>query len=203
MVELGIIREGTHMQVKTVLNPRIHLVPYHSEGGQPSYLIVAGLVFTPLSEPLIEEEGEDSLGLKLLAKARYSLAKFKGEEIVILSQVLANEVNIGYEDMGNQQVLKFNGTPIRNIHHLAHLVDSCQDKYLVFEFEENFLAVLDREAATIASPCILKDNGIPLERSTDLLEPYVDSSENQSINEDIGDTPVSNLEIGFDGLLWA
>ncbi|KAJ8619569.1 hypothetical protein MRB53_028098 [Persea americana] len=203
MVELGIIREGTHMQVKTVLNPRIHLVPYHSEGGQPSYLIVAGLVFTPLSEPLIEEEGEDSLGLKLLAKARYSLAKFKGEEIVILSQVLANEVNIGYEDMGNQQVLKFNGTPIRNIHHLAYLVDSCQDKYLVFEFEENFLAVLDREAATIASPCILKDNGIPLERSTDLLEPYVDSSENQSINEDIGDTPVSNLEIGFDGLLWA
>eukprot|EP00268_Persea_americana_P030616 TRINITY_DN2965_c0_g1_i10.p1 TRINITY_DN2965_c0_g1~~TRINITY_DN2965_c0_g1_i10.p1 ORF type:complete len:297 (-),score=35.54 TRINITY_DN2965_c0_g1_i10:1074-1964(-) len=127
MVELGIIREGTHMQVKTVLNPRIHLVPYHSEGGQPSYLIVAGLVFTPLSEPLIEEEGEDSLGLKLLAKARYSLAKFKGEEIVILSQVLANEVNIGYEDMGNQQVLKFNGTPIRNIHHLAHLVDC---KYL-------------------------------------------------------------------------
>lgn len=35
--------------------PNIHLkVPYHIEGGQPSYLIVAGLVFTPLSEPLIE-----------------------------------------------------------------------------------------------------------------------------------------------------
>lgn len=29
-------------------------VPYHIEGGQPSYLIIAGLVFTPLSEPLIE-----------------------------------------------------------------------------------------------------------------------------------------------------
>lgn len=29
-------------------------VPYHIEGDQPSYLIVAGLVFTPLSEPLIE-----------------------------------------------------------------------------------------------------------------------------------------------------
>lgn len=29
-------------------------VPYHIDGGQPSYIIIAGLVFTPLSEPLIE-----------------------------------------------------------------------------------------------------------------------------------------------------
>ncbi|XP_077240563.1 protease Do-like 2, chloroplastic isoform X2 [Tasmannia lanceolata] len=202
--ELGIIRDGTYMKVQTVLHPRVHLVPYHIEGGQPSYLIIAGLVFTPLSEPLIGEECEDSIGLKLLTKARYSSAKFRGEQIVILSQVLANEVNIGYEDMNNQQVLKFNGTRIRNIRHLAHLVDSCENKYLVFEFEDNFLAVLERKAAVTSSPCILKDYGIPSERSSDLLEPYVDLLEDgQVINQDIQDNPVSSLEIGFDGLLWA
>ncbi|XP_068660029.1 protease Do-like 2, chloroplastic [Aristolochia californica] len=201
---LGIIRNGTYMEVQAVLQPRVHLVPYHIEGGQPSYLIVAGLVFTPLSEPLIEEECEDSIGLKLLAKARYSLAKFKGEEIVILSQVLANELNIGYEDMSNQQVVKFNGARIRNIRHLAYLVDSCKDKYLVFEFEDNFLAVLARESATDASSCILKDYGIPSERSSDLLEPYIDMVEDsQIIDSDQGDFPVTNLEIGFDGLVWA
>ncbi|XP_042517486.1 protease Do-like 2, chloroplastic isoform X6 [Macadamia integrifolia] len=53
VAELGIIRKGTFMKVQTVLNPRVHLVPYHIDGGQPSYLIIAGLVFTPLSEPLI------------------------------------------------------------------------------------------------------------------------------------------------------
>ncbi|KAH1227283.1 Protease Do-like 2, chloroplastic [Glycine max] len=105
--ELGIIRAGSLIKTKVVLNSRVHLVPYHIDEGQPSYLIIAGLVFTPLSEPLIEEECEDSIGLKLLARARYSLAKFKGEQIVILSQVLANEVNIGYEDMGNQQASHF------------------------------------------------------------------------------------------------
>ncbi|MQL73805.1 hypothetical protein Taro_006129 [Colocasia esculenta] len=206
LADLGIIRDGAYMNVQTTINPRVHLVrvPFHIEGGQPSYMIIAGLVFTPLSEPLIDEECEDTIGLKLLAKARYSLAKFKGEEIIILSQVLANEVNIGYEDMGNQQVLKFNGTRIRNIRHLAHLVDSCKEKYLVFEFEDNFLVVLEREAAANASSCILKDYGIPCERSSDLLEPYVDlSEENHAIESDIGDSPVSNLEIGFDGLLWA
>ncbi|KAL6217301.1 hypothetical protein ACLB2K_010518 [Fragaria x ananassa] len=204
VAELGIIRAGEFMKVKAELNPRVHLVPYHIDGGQPSYLIIAGLVFTPLSEPLIDEECDDSIGLKLLAKARYSLARFKGEQIVILSQVLANEVNIGYEDMSNQQVLKLNGTPIKNIHHLAHLVDSCKHKYLVFEFEDNYITVLEREGALASSTSILKDYGIPAERSSDLLEPYVDSVvDGQADQEELGDSPVSNLEIGFDGLIWA
>ncbi|XP_071723093.1 protease Do-like 2, chloroplastic [Rutidosis leptorrhynchoides] len=203
VAELGIIRGGASMKVQVALKPRVHLVPYHIDAGQPSYLIIAGLVFTPLSEPLIEEECEESIGLKLLAKARYSLSRFEGEQMVILSQVLANEINIGYEDMSNQQVLKCNGTRIKNIHHLAHLVDSCKDKYLVFEFEDNFLLVLEREAATAASSHVLKDYGIPSERSSDLLEPYQDAGETQAVEEEIGDSPVSNDEIGFEGILWA
>ncbi|XP_055831395.1 protease Do-like 2, chloroplastic [Solanum dulcamara] len=201
-VELGIIRAGEFMKVQAVLNPRVHLVPYHIEGGQPSYLIVAGLVFTPLSEPLIEEE-EDSIGLKLLTKARYSLAKFEGEQIIVLSQVLANEVNIGYEDMSNEQVLKLNGTRIKNIHHLAHLVDSSKGKYLVFEFEDNILVVLKREEAVSASASILKDYGIPAGRSSDLVGPYVDSTIEQNEATNHCDNPVSNLEFCYEGLLWA
>ncbi|KAI5680384.1 hypothetical protein M9H77_01611 [Catharanthus roseus] len=204
VAELGIIRAGEFTKVKTVLNPRAHLVPYHIEGGQPSYLIVAGLVFTPLSEPLIEEECEDHIGLKLLTKARYSMARFKDEQIVILSQVLANEVNIGYEDMSNEQVLKLNGTQIKNIRHLAHLVDSCKDKYLVFEFEDNYIAVLEKEAAFSASTSILKGYGIPSERSSDLLEPYIDSIDETQTGDqhEFGDSPVSNDEFGTDHILW-
>ncbi|CAJ1969127.1 unnamed protein product [Sphenostylis stenocarpa] len=202
--ELGIIRAGTFIKTKIVLNSRVHLVPYHMDEGLPSYLIIAGLVFTPLSEPLIEEECEDSIGLKLLARARYSLARFKGEQIVILSQVLANEVNIGYEDMGNQQVVKFNGTRVKNIHHLAHLVDSSEDRYLRFEFEDSYVAVLEREAVVGASSSILSDYGIPSGRSSDLLKPYVDTLEgDQRADQEFGDSPVSNFEIGSDGLLWA
>ncbi|KAL6500387.1 Protease Do-like 2, chloroplastic [Orobanche hederae] len=205
IAELGIIRKGHFLTVQVILNTRIHLVPYHIKGDQPSYLTVAGLVFTPLSEPLIEEECEDSIGLKLLMKARYSMPRFKGEQIVILSQVLANEVNIGYEDMSNEQVLKLNGTWIRNIHHLAHLVDSCKDKYLVFEFEDNFLVVLERESALAASKSILKGYGIQSERSPDLLDPYIDSvGQKEAVDQkEYGDTPVSNSEVGYDGLLWA
>ncbi|GFQ02331.1 protease Do-like 2 chloroplastic [Phtheirospermum japonicum] len=186
VAELGIIRKGQFMNVQVILNTRLHLVPYHIEGDQPSYLIVAGLVFTPLSEPLIEEECEDSIGLKLLTKARYSMPRFKGEQIVILSQVLANEVNIGYEDMSNEQA-------------------TCKDKYLIFEFEDNFLVVLERESALAASESVLKGYGIPSVRSSDLLEPYIDSvGQNEAVNQkEFGDSPVSNFEVGYDGLIWA
>ncbi|KAI8574654.1 hypothetical protein RHMOL_Rhmol01G0370900 [Rhododendron molle] len=218
VAELGIIRGGALMKVQAVLNPRVHLVPYHIEGGQPSYFIVAGLVFTPLSDLLIEEASEESLGLKLLARARYSLATFKGEQIVILSQqsknpsllckVLADEVNIGYESMEYMQasyfVLKFNGTRIKNIHHLAHLVDSFKGEYLVFEFEDNYISVLERKASAAALSDILTANSISSERSPDLLEPYVDPTGNNQAydHQDYGDSPVSNSEFGFDALIW-
>ena len=91
----------------------------------------------------------------------------------------------------------------RLCYHFVYCV-ACKDKYLIFEFEDNFLAVLEREAAAAASPFVLKDYGIPCERSSDLLEPFIDLEEDKQIlNQDIGDSPVSNFEIGFDGLLWA
>lgn len=85
------------------------------------------------------------------------------------------------------------------------IYSACKDKFLVFEFEENYIAVLEREAAIAASSCILRDYGIPSERSSDLLEPYVDISgdEKGMVDQNYGDSPVSNVEIGFEGLLWA
>ena len=66
------------------------------------------------------------------------------------------------------------------------------------------MAVFEREAATAASSCIMKENGIPSERSADMLEPFVDSpGDNQEPDQEYGESPVSNNELGFDGLLWA
>lgn len=48
---------------------------------------------------------------------------------VATTQVLACDATLGYEDIYNVQVLRFNGTPIRNLRHLAELVMSCKDQY--------------------------------------------------------------------------
>jgi len=81
---------------------------------------------------------------------------------------------------------------------------ACQDKFLTFEFEDDFLVVLHREEAAAASSDILKEHAIPSVRSSDLSEPYVEAkNEVQKTSEDFGESPVTNFEMGIDCLLWA
>ncbi len=42
--------------------------------------------------------------MKLLDKLMHGMADTAGQQVVLLSQVLASEVNIGYEEMLNTQV---------------------------------------------------------------------------------------------------
>jgi len=81
---------------------------------------------------------------------------------------------------------------------------ACEDKFLTFEFEDDFLVVLHREEAIAASSEILKEHAIPSVRSSDLSEPYVEAkNEVQKTSEDFGESPVTNFEMGIDCLLWA
>ncbi|KAK4492561.1 hypothetical protein RD792_003374 [Penstemon davidsonii] len=177
VAELGIIRGGQLMKVQVVLNTRVHLVPYHIEGGQPSYLIVAGLVFTPLSEPLIDEECE---GIGVISFSSLLSLRHKPLLCVILSSLfdyyhfflwsveIVDESTILYGKVQRRT----NGDPIA----------ACNEKYLVFEFEDNHLVVLEKELALAQSTNILKGYGIPSERSEDLLVPYVDSIEQNEVS---------------------
>ena len=54
-------------------------------------------------------------------------------QVVILSQVLACDATLGYEDYCNVQLLKFNGTPVNNLRHLTELVESCTETYMRFD----------------------------------------------------------------------
>lgn len=178
---LGILRDGNEIEVTTTLKPLIHLVPVHIKGRQPSYFIIAGLVFTPVSNSLLEDDYESDsmcIGIKVRAKARHDMAEFEGEEIVLLSQVLANAVNIGYEDIKNVQVLCFNGTKIKNTRHLAELVDTCDTQYMRFELDDNILIVLVTKSARASTPEILENFCISQDRSQDLK----DSSGNRAYN---------------------
>ena len=57
--------------------------------------------------------------------------------MVILSQVLACDATLGYEDLFNTQVLKFNETPVRNLRHLAQLTSACTEPFMRFDLEYN------------------------------------------------------------------
>ena len=58
-------------------------------------------------------------------------------QVVILSQVLACDATLGYEDLFNTQVLRFNGAPVRNLRHLAQLTTACAEPYMRFDLDYN------------------------------------------------------------------
>ena len=52
-------------------------------------------------------------------------------------QVLASEVNIGYEEIVNTQVHKVNGKAVKNLSDLTKQIEDCRDEYLRFDLEYN------------------------------------------------------------------
>ena len=52
-------------------------------------------------------------------------------------QVLASDVNIGYEEIVNTQVHQVNGKPVNNLSDLTRQIEGCQDQYLRFDLEYN------------------------------------------------------------------
>ena len=52
-------------------------------------------------------------------------------------QVLASEVNIGYEEIVNTQVHKVNGKAVKNLSDLTKQIENCRAEYLRFDLEYN------------------------------------------------------------------
>lgn len=66
------------------------LVPVHQFDKLPSYYILAGLVFVPLTQPYLHEYGEDWYNAsprRLCERALRELPKKENQQLVILSQV--------------------------------------------------------------------------------------------------------------------
>ena len=72
-------------------------------------------------------------------------------QVVILSQVLACDTTLGYEDYCNVQLLKFNGTPVNNLRHLTELVEDCTETYMRFDLAYQ-VTLLSRAALLPALP---------------------------------------------------
>ena len=149
------------------------LIPPFFNGVSPPYLVVAGLVFLSVDEPYLKAEfGDDyeyDAPVRLLDKLFHAQAAAPGEQVVVLSQVLAADANTGYEDITNAQVTAFNGAPVASLAALAAAVARCDERFLRFELDTAEVVVLETGKARAATPAVLATHGIPAACSADLL----------------------------------
>eukprot|EP00884_Botryococcus_braunii_P000841 jgi/Botrbrau1/10758/Bobra.180_2s0023.1 len=170
--ELLVLREGKEVVLDVTLSCPTPLVPLHLRGADPSYLIVAGLVFTACCAPYLESEyGGDYMSdspVRLLDAMLHGYQEYEGQQVVILSQVLACDATLGYEELYNIRLKKFNDVAVKNLRHLVELVQDCKDTFMRYDLDYEQVVVIDRESAEAATQEVLKAHSIPSAVSKDL-----------------------------------
>jgi hypothetical protein len=120
IIPMKVLRDGKILDVRYVL-PRAEykteLLPMYVFDREPEYLVAGGLVFQPLSQSYLRIWGEE-----WRRRAPFRLAYFTSQSptperpsLVVLSQVLPDPLNVGYQEYRNIVVDKVNGRIIRKL----------------------------------------------------------------------------------------
>mmetsp|Transcript_39712 Transcript_39712/g.64406 ORF Transcript_39712/g.64406 Transcript_39712/m.64406 type:complete len:625 (+) Transcript_39712:172-2046(+) len=189
IVELKIIRNSKLQTLKITCGTLTNLVKVHMHDVVPSFFIFGGIVFVELTQPYLRSEyGKDwerAAPVKLCLASMYGSATFPDERIVVVSQVLAHDSNVGFQTgTSNIQLESFNGTKIRNIKHLVELVMTSNDEFARFDLENGKAIVLEVESANSSNEAILRQHHIPSQMSPDLQKITEELREAESSKRD-------------------
>jgi len=103
---------------------------------RPSYFVHAGMVFTVLSEPMLQADYSRHWSMKAPVRfvhmALNAHRKCSDEQVVILTMLLAHPINVGYSPLSFKklQVLRVNGVRVRNLAHLVFLVEQLRSSHI-------------------------------------------------------------------------
>ncbi|MBI4061684.1 MAG: trypsin-like peptidase domain-containing protein [Elusimicrobia bacterium] len=175
-VDAVVMREGRQRVVKIPMRPSADLVPGPRYDAKPSYFIVGGLVFMPLSDELIAARGA---GFRVRSLSADGAPAPERTEVVVLSHVLAHDFNRGYHSWSMAPVTRVNGRPIGKLTDLVAAFQAPVAGRHEIELEhysgraenKGSRIVLDAETAAKVLPAILARYGVPFDRSGDLKKP--------------------------------
>jgi hypothetical protein len=134
-IPMRIWRDNQEMTVDYIL-PRAEfekdLVPEELYDQAPEYLIAGGLLFQPISGPYLSAYGKNKP--LLLDYYSYSAELPERSGLVILSTVLPDTYNHGYESIRQLIVDRINEQPINTIEDVAHALANPKDEFHRIEF---------------------------------------------------------------------
>ncbi len=125
ILNIRISREGNELTIPVALNRQKEeksLIRELLPNEKPSYIIHGGIVFQPLSD---DHRGSHSSSLEFLrAEEKEQELIAKGyKQLIGLTNVIATPATLGYEKLGFTIVEQVNGKVVRDINHLAQLLD--------------------------------------------------------------------------------
>jgi hypothetical protein len=162
-------RDGKELDITYKL-PRAEysdeLVPEQSFDQPPEYVLTGGFVFVPLTDAYLRSWGPTWRQRAPFRLAYYDTGKVKlgRKERIVLSQVLPDQVNLGYETLHNSVIDEVNGVKIGQMSDLVGALKSPINGFDVFKFasgEPVEMAVLDASEIDAANQNIMTLFHIP------------------------------------------
>lgn len=169
-VEARILRQGKPVQVKMKLAPMAWLVPRTEFERMPTWFLFGGLVFQRLTAEYLRIWGEhwwDKAPKELLHLYHSGERRPDRQEVVVLNQVLADAVNVGYEPFTNDVVVEVNGHRPIHMEDFVRRIDAAQGE-VVLKLSSGAKVLLDAGEARAAHARILSRYHAPADRSPDL-----------------------------------
>ena len=166
-----ILRDGKEVTVNYKLRRYKRLVPQRVFGKLPTYYFIGGLLFIPLSINHLDEYRQWYSGpINLVYQVLNGKVSKELQEVVVLTRVLAAEVNVGYQNIRSLIVEKVNGQKIKDLKQLISIIQNTKKGFIVFQLKNKTKIVMDVEKLKQSTPPIMKRYRIPRDRSLNLIE---------------------------------
>jgi hypothetical protein len=165
-IELRIVRDGRPVTVTVTAKPHEQLVPLQSHYERPPYYVYCGLVFQPISLDFINQT---NMGGNPVFTSLYmnGLQRKDWRRAIVLSQILSDQVNVGYEGLVCEKILKVNGEGVVDLADLISKIESTTDPTIQLECCCEQIIILPSPAnpdATIANERIFQSYAVSKDR---------------------------------------
>ena len=168
-VTLTVFRDGKKLNLKvkfpkksTAQNFTLTKFEYDK---MPTYYMIGGYVFVPLTENLLAKSRRPNLSL------RYGATKFPTkdkQEIVLLLKVLASSLSRGDYGLSFWKIDKVNGKSFKDFREFYNIIQNIKDKYIVLEDDDGSKVIIDKQKALSIDSELLKRYSIKSTKSEDL-----------------------------------
>ncbi len=168
-IPVEVLRRGKRKKLEIELMRYHMLVPLNQYRTHPTYYVRGGLVFQPLSRDFLRcwEDWWDRAPKEFLYEYYFGMPTTARREIVVISRVLADDVNVGYEECANLSVTHIDGVRPRDLRDFVTRFEQA-DGLVELGLSTGVRAVIDVAAARAADPGILERYRIGRRCSPDL-----------------------------------
>ncbi len=169
VLPLTVWRAGVRLEIDVTLKPWRPLVPRAAYDRDPVYFVYGGLVFQVLSRDYLATWNDwwDKAPKEFLYRYYMGARSAEREEVVVLTQVLADDVNLGYGHLTNEGIEFVDGVAPRSMVELVERINAATG-HVELQTSTGGVIRLDVDRVKAATPRILERYKIPHDRSRGL-----------------------------------